>query len=84
MKKTIIGSVLLVSGIIITMSIINSAASYASSITAWSGTSKLWFAIFGESYPGSQSLSLGSHFIIGTMLCIIGLIILEVEYFKKD
>lgn len=84
MKKVIIGSVLLISGIIITMSIIYGASTYATNITAWSGESKLWFAIFGEAHPGSQSLSLGPPFLIGALLGITGLIILAIEYFRKD
>lgn len=84
MKKIIIGSVLLVSGIIIIMSIICGASIYSSNITAWSGNSKLWFAIFGEAYPGSQSLSLGPLFLIGAVLGITGLIILAIEYYRKD
>lgn len=60
MKKTIIG-LLMLAGVIITMSIIIAAALYVPSITAWSG-SKLWYAIFGAKQYGNevvQSLFLG-------------------------
>jgi len=76
----------MLSGLIITMSIIISVASYLPNITAWSG-SKLWYAIFGaKQYGGEvvQSLFLGAPFVIGIMLTVIGLIILAVEYFNKE
>ncbi|WP_313757247.1 hypothetical protein [Tissierella sp.] len=85
-KKTIIGSVIMLSGVIIGMSIIIAAAFYAPSITSWNG-SKLWYAIFGSRQYGNevvQSLFLGIPFIIGIILAIIGLIILTVEYSNKN
>ncbi|WP_105620086.1 hypothetical protein [Vallitalea okinawensis] len=87
MKKTIIGSVIMLSGIIIDMTILIAASLYIPNITSWSGSSKLWFVIFGAKQYGSevvQSLFLGFPFIIGIMLTIIGLIILVVEYFDKE
>lgn len=86
MKKTIIGSVFMLSGIIISMSIIIAAAVYLPNITSWSG-SKLWYAIFGPDKYGSevvQSLFLGFPFIIGFILSIIGLVILLIQYFNKE
>lgn len=86
MKKTVIGGILLLSGIITTIGIILAAAIYAPSITSWSG-SKLWFAIFGAKRYGNeviQSLFLGAPFIIGIILAIIGLIILGIEYFNEE
>ncbi|MDF2673786.1 MAG: hypothetical protein K0R09_2051 [Clostridiales bacterium] len=86
MKKTIIGSVFMLSGVIITISIIIAGASYASSITSWSG-SKLWYIIFGAQRYGNeavQSLYLGVPFIIGIILSIIGLVILYKEYYNKE
>ena len=86
MKKTIIGGIIMLSGILSTLSIILVAAIYAPSITSWSG-SKLWFAIFGAKKYGNeviQSLFLGTPFVIGVILVIIGLIILVKEYFNKD
>jgi hypothetical protein len=61
-------------------------ALYVRSINSWSG-SKLWFAIFGEKQYGhevEQSLSLGFPFVIGVVLFTLGLVILAVEYFKKE
>ncbi|NLB51361.1 MAG: hypothetical protein GX808_00255 [Syntrophomonadaceae bacterium] len=86
MRKVIIGSVITLSGLIITMSIIMAAAFYAPHITSWSG-SKLWFAIFGAERYGSeviQSLFLGTPFIIGIILLSMGLVILVREYFRED
>ena len=86
MKKTVIGGIIMLSGVLTTISIILTAAIYAPSITSWSG-SKLWFAIFGAKKYGNeviQSLFLGTPFIIGIILAIIGLIILGKEYFKDD
>jgi hypothetical protein len=86
MKKTIIGSTIMLSGVIITIGIIITAGLYVPNITAWSG-SKLWYAIFGVRQYGSevvQSLFLGGPFVIGIILTIIGLIILAVEYFNKE
>jgi hypothetical protein len=86
MKKTVIGGIFLLSGVLTTMSIIISAAIYAPHITSWSG-SKLWFAIFGAKQYGSeviQSLFLGTPFIFGIVLAILGLIILGKEYFCQE
>ncbi|WP_353097101.1 hypothetical protein [Tissierella praeacuta] len=86
MKKTIIGSVILLSGVIIDMTLIMAAAFYTPSMTAWSGL-KLWYAIFGAKKYGNgvvESLFLGVPFVIGIMLIIIGLIILSVEYYNKE
>jgi ABC-type dipeptide/oligopeptide/nickel transport system permease subunit len=85
-KKTIIGSVFMLSGIIVTISVIITAALYVPSITAWSG-SKLWYAIFGAKQYGNevvQSLFLGAPFVIGIILAAIGLIMLVVEYCRKE
>lgn len=86
MKKTVIGGIIMLSGVLTTIGIILTAAIYAPSITSWSG-SKLWFAIFGAQKYGNeviQSLFLGTPFIIGIILAIVGLIILGKEYFKDD
>lgn len=85
MKKTMIGLGLMLSGVIITMSIIIASAICLPSITEWSG-SKLWYAIFGANLYGNevnQSLLLGAPFVIGVILSVIGLVILAIEYFKK-
>lgn len=85
MKRTIIGSVLLISGLLITLSLIITATVYVPKITEWRG-SKLWFAIFGASDLGStaQSLTVGVPFMIGLLLFIVGLLILIIEYFNKN
>jgi len=86
MKKAIIGSVIMLSGVIITMSIIIVAALYLPNITGWSG-SKLWYAIFGAKQYGNevaQSLFLGVPFVIGIIFVALGLIILAVEFLKKE
>lgn len=86
MKRTIIGSVFMLSGIIVSISVIITAALYVPSITAWSG-SKLWYAIFGAKQYGNevvQSLFIGAPFVIGIILAVIGLIMLVVEYCSKE
>lgn len=86
MKKTIIGSVVMLSGVIILMSIIIAAVVYLPSITSWSG-SKLWYAIFDAEHYGNevvQSLNLGFLFVIGILLAVVGLIILGKEYYYAD
>lgn len=86
MKKAIIGSVFMLSGVIISMSIIIAAAVYLPSITSWSG-SKLWYVIFGaEHYRNevNQSLNLGYLFLIGILLAVAGLIILGKEYYYAN
>lgn len=86
MKKTIIGSVMLLSGTITVVGIIMAAAMFAPSISSWSG-SKLWFAIFGAPQYGSevvQSLFLGVPFVAGVVLAGAGLIILLLELLRRD
>ena len=86
MKKTIIGSVFMFLGVFIDISVIIVAYSYTPNITKWSGSSKLWYAIFGSKQYGNevvQSLFLGPIFILGLLLGIIGLIMLLIEYFNK-
>ncbi|MFZ5989307.1 MAG: hypothetical protein ACOYWZ_19605 [Bacillota bacterium] len=41
MKRTVIGGIIMLSGVLITLSIIITAALYAPNITTWSGDSKL-------------------------------------------
>ena len=85
MKRTVIGSVLFISGLLITLSLIIVATFYTPHITTWRGA-KLWFAIFGASDmgPNIQSLSVGLPFCIGFILFVVGLLILFIEYFDKD
>jgi len=89
MKKTIIGIALLASGIATNLFLISSALQYLPNLKAWSTTypSKLFFLIFaGQSRfnDGADGLALGLFFIFGVALIVLGIIILAVEYFKKD
>ncbi|NQX61095.1 hypothetical protein [Paenibacillus qinlingensis] len=87
MKRTIIGGVLVLTGAMISLAIFIAAASYVPSIDTWQG-SKLWFAIFGVNDFGKEvvvdSLFLGFPFIMGIILFILGLIVLAIEYFRKE
>lgn len=84
MKRIVIGSVLMITGVIITLSLIITATFYVPNITQWRG-SKLWFVIFGaKDLETSQSLFVGEPFTIGLILFIVGLIILAVEYFSTN
>ncbi|MBA2176156.1 hypothetical protein H0266_14765 [Halobacillus locisalis] len=83
MKRIVIGGFLMLGGLLITLTIILSGAIYATQITAWSGKSKLWYAIFGDKQYGNevvQSLFLGFPFVLGIIITIIGLMILGMEY----
>lgn len=89
MRKAIIGIVLLTSGILTDLFLISSALQYLPHITAWSTSypSKLFFLIFaGQSKfsDGADGLGLGLFFAFGIALIVLGLIILTIEYFKKD
>lgn len=86
MKKILIGGILMCNGALISLAVLIAAALYVPNITAWSGT-KLWYAIFGAKQYGNevvQSLSLGFPFVVGTILFILGLIVVVIEYFKID
>jgi len=85
-KKILIGGILMCNGALISLAVLIAAALYVPNITAWSGT-KLWYAIFGAKQYGNevvQSLSLGFPFVVGTILFILGLIVVVIEYFKID
>jgi hypothetical protein len=84
-KKTLIGGIFMISGVLTTASVLITAGLFVPTITRWSG-SKLWHAIFGAKQYGSQpvqSLFLGFPFIIGVALAVLGFIILAREYFDK-
>lgn len=89
MQRTIIGGFLMLGGLILAGSIIIAGSVFATSITTWSGESKLWFAIFGDKQLGDevvQSLYLGFPFILGILITLIGAAMLGYEYyltFKK-
>ncbi|WP_409250780.1 hypothetical protein V1502_11450 [Bacillus sp. SCS-153A] len=85
MKRTIIGGFFMLGGLILVGSIIIAGSAYATSMTSWSGKSKLWNAIFGaESYGDEvvQSLFLGFPFIIGIAIALIGAAMLGYEYYS--
>jgi len=89
MKKTVIGIAMLISGIILNSFLILSAMQYLPHMTAWSSSypSKLFFLIFaGQSRfnDGVDGLGLGIPFVLGVVFVILGLIILAIEYFKKE
>ncbi|MEK4425496.1 hypothetical protein [Solibacillus sp. FSL K6-1523] len=82
MKRILIGGFIMLSGLLVTLSIFIAGAIHATTISSWSGDSKLWFAIFGEKRYGDEfidSLFLGFPFVIGVLL---GFIILANEYYK--
>jgi hypothetical protein len=84
-KRTIIGGFIMLSGLLVTLTIILSGTIYATHMTAWSGKSKLWHAIFGAEQYGDevvQSLFLGFPFMLGVFFTLLGLIILVIEYYK--
>jgi len=89
MKRTVIGIALLISGIMTTSLLVLSAMQYLPHLGAWSRSypSRLFFLIFeGQSRFGdtADGLALGVPFVFGIVLIVLGLIILAVEYFKKD
>ena len=88
-KKALIGVCLLIAGIIETVGIIITASLSLASTTSWSTSypSKLFFLIFaGKSRfdDGADGLGLGVFFVFGIILTILGLIVLGIEYFRKD
>ena len=93
MKKTFIGSILLITGMLDMIAIIITAALSLTAMTDWSYEypSRLWFLIFAGKPPmyngtfvGTGGLGLGFLFICGIILLILGLIILAVEYFNSS
>ncbi len=85
MKRTIIGGFIMLGGLLTTLTIILSGTIFATHITAWSGKSKLWYAIFGaRQYEDGvvESLFLGFPFVVGVVLTLLGLVILCIEYLK--
>lgn len=82
MKRIIIGSVIMITGVIIDLSLIITASFYVLGMTKWGGFT-LWSAIFG-SQDSVNRLSLRAPFIIGLIIFVIGLIILGTEYFGAD
>lgn len=85
MKKAVIGSVIMITGAVIDLTLIFAASLYLPRMSEWRGL-RLWFAIFGSRDLGDavESLSVGVPFIIGLILFVTGFIILAIEYFKPD
>jgi hypothetical protein len=84
-KRIIIGGFIMLGGLLVTLTIILSGTIYATHMTAWSGKSKLWHAIFGAKQYGDevvQSLFLGFPFMLGVFFTLLGVIILVIEYYK--
>lgn len=76
MKKALIGSSFLLSGIFVTMSILITGVILETTVGSWSG-SRLMTTI------SVKELTL--PFVIGIMFCLIGLLILIIELFtNKD
>jgi len=85
MKRTLIGAVLLIAGVLQNIGIIISATISIPHFSSWSTTypSRLWFLIFaGKSkyQSGADGLSLGILFIFGIIMIVSGLLILLIEY----
>lgn len=88
MKRTVIGTVILLAGVLQTMGIIISGVIYLPHLTALytSYPSKLLFVILaGKSQfdDGADGLGLSIFFILGIIMMIFGLIILIYEYRRK-
>ncbi len=75
MKKTIIGSIFLLSGILISMSIIITSVMLVPTVGSWNGSRLLTTISVNE---------LMLPFSAGILFSVIGLIILTIEYFVKD
>lgn len=75
MKKTIIGSVFMLSGILATMCVIISASMLFSTVRDWNNSRLLKVIYVNE---------LGLPFTIGIILSFIGIIMLSLEYSNKD
>lgn len=87
MKKTIIGAVMLIAGVLQTIGIIISGVIYLPHQSGWSTaySSKLWFLIMaGKSKfsSGAGGLGLGTLLFFGIIMILIGFYILISEYIK--
>jgi hypothetical protein len=87
-KKTVIGAVILIAGVLQTMGIIISGVVYLPHLTTWltSYPSKLLFLILaGRSQfnDGADGLGLSIFFILGIIMTFLGLTILIYEYMRK-
>jgi hypothetical protein len=89
MKKTVIGIALLAAGIFDMLGLILAASVYLPHITSWENSypSRLWFLIFAGRSPyndGANGLGLGLLFVLGALLAAFGLIILIIEFVRKE
>lgn len=74
MKKTIIVSVIFLSGISMSMSILLAAVFLTPTVGSWSGSRLLTVISVKE---------LGLPFTLGILLCLLGFVILLIEYFRN-
>jgi len=74
-KKTIIGSVFMLSGILATMCVIISASTLFSTVRSWNDSRLLKVISVNE---------LGLPFAVGIKLSFIGVIMLTLEYSSKN
>ena len=85
MKKVVIMGFISICSAIIVSAIIIAAGSYSQALTSWSG-SRFWYAIFGSpSYGGevNLSMSLGTIFVLFSILLLVGMTFMVIELFKK-
>jgi hypothetical protein len=88
MKRTIIGSIFLLTGMLNLIGTIISGSIYSSMLKTWDTSygTKLWFSIFcgaSKFNDGMDGLGLNVFFIFGILLIILGLVILLKEYFNS-
>jgi hypothetical protein len=87
-EKTAIGISLLFSGLATILALIHSAAVVVPQLTSWSNDypSKLFFVIFSGLGMGKDlnGFGLGWLFVLGCILSVFGLIVLGIEYFKRE
>jgi len=89
MKRVLIGISLSVMGMIITLGLLFFAGTYIPSLTSWYPwyPSKLFFLIFAGSSglnDDANGLGLGIFFVFGVVLTLLGILILLIEYFRKE
>jgi hypothetical protein len=86
MKRVIIGGFFMICGTIIIAAIFISASIYCTTLTAWSGENKFWYAILdSSSYQQiSYSMNLRIQYFISITMLILGFIILSYEYFNES
>ena len=89
MKKTVIGAIIFLAGVVQTIGVFLCGILYLPHVTAWNTAypSKLFFLIMsGNSQfsDGADGLGLGIFFVFGIAMVLFGLGILICELAKKD